>query len=193
MTIANPTLGLVPRDPTGSAPHPDNWSVGAYGELIYGGGTAFSSAQHPSSEVIDGTGVTVGRQFKCTGALASGTIAVTHAGDYLVELDLYDFSCGAASGNVQFTIQMAPTDGASGTFAALDATDAGGGGRLQVIRLALTTKESIRVAGVQHLNANSAVRAIVTSAAGDVITITEGRLRVTKVADNDPVTPGATA
>lgn len=190
MAIANPTLGVVPRDPTGSGPHPDLWSSGAFGELIIGGGTAFASAQHPSSEVIDGVGVTVGRQYKCTGTLASGKIAVDHAGDYLVELDLFDFSCGAASGNVQFTLQYAP-DGS--TFAAFDATDAGGGGRLQVIRLALTTKESIRVSGVQHLNANSAVRAIVTSAAGDIITITEGRLRVRKVADNDPVTPGVAA
>ena len=36
--------GLVPRDSELYRSHPDNWSVGAYGELIIGGGTAFQSA-----------------------------------------------------------------------------------------------------------------------------------------------------
>lgn len=186
MTIANPTLGNVARDPQNFKPHPDRWSVGAWGELIIGGGTAFTSAANPNAEVIDGTGVTLGRDYRVTGTISAGSLATEEAGDYLVELDLFDFSCQTASGNVQFTLQYAP-DGV--TYAAFDATDAGGGGRMQAIRLALTTKESIRVCGVQHLNGGGKVRAVVTSAAGDAITITEGRLRITKIADNNPVTP----
>ena len=183
-------IGNAVRFQDGS-PHPDSLHVGAYCELLIGGGTAFASAANPASEVIDGTGVTLGRVFRALGVIATGAIEVFDPGDYEVELILNDSSEQTASGNVQYDIQYAP-DGA--TYAAFGTTDAtGGGGRMQAIRLALTSKESIRLSRVQHLNANSAVRAIVTSAAGDVITITEGCLRITKIADNDPVTPGATA
>lgn len=186
MAIANPTLGNVARDPTNFKPHPERFSIGSWGELIIGGGTDFTSASNPSSEVIDGTGVALGRDYRVTGAVAAGSLTTEEAGDFLVELELFDFSCASASGNVQFTLQYAP-DGV--TYAAFDATDAGGGGRLQVIRAALTSKESIMLRGVQHLNQAGKVRCIVTSAAGGVITITEGRLRLTKVSDNNPVTP----
>jgi hypothetical protein len=184
VALAN-TVGIVPRDPVAYAPQGDLWSVGAFGELLIGGGTAFTSAQHPNAEVIDGTGVTLGRTFGVVGLVSAGSLTIGKAGDYLVELELNDFSCGAASGNVQFSIEYAP-DGV--TYAAFSATEtAGGGGRMQSIRLALTTKESIKVGGrVQRLNSNSKVRASIVSAAGDVITITEGALRVAKVADVDP-------
>ncbi len=185
MALTN-TIGIVARDPVASQPQPDSFSTGAYGELVIGGGTAFTSAQHPNAEVVDGTGVTLGRQFRVAGAIASGTLQVQDAGDYLVELELSDHSEGAASGNIQYTLQYAP-DGAAGTFAAFSTVEtAGGGGRLQTIALALTTKERLGISGVQRLNGGGAVRAIVTSAAGDVCTITEGRIRVTKVADVDP-------
>lgn len=167
--------------------HPDQMEAEAhYGELAIGGGTAFASASNPASEVIDGTGVTDGRSNGCTLALASGTIAVARAGDYLVELNLADFSCGAASGNVQFDVQYAP-DGT--TFAAFGTTEAtGGGGRMQAIRLALTTKESIQIKKLQKMAVGSKVRAIVTSAAGTVITLTEGALTVRQVKDAVPPT-----
>lgn len=158
-----------------------------FGELVIGGGTAFTSAQHPSSEVIDGTGVSSGRSNGCTLTTSAGSIEIDRAGDYLVDLQLADFSCGAASGNVQFTLQYAP-DGT--TYAAFSTTEAtGGGGRMQAIRLALTTKESIRVSRVQHLKKGSKVRAIVTSAAGDVITVTEGSLLVKQLSDATVATP----
>jgi hypothetical protein len=157
------------------------------GELILGGGTAFTSAQHPSSEVLDGTGVAAGLSNGCTLSTSAGTIAVARAGKYLCELELQDFSCGAASGNVQFSLQYAP-DGT--TFAAFSTSaGAGEGGRMQAIRLALTTKESIRLSRVQSLAVGGKVRAIVTSAAGDVITVTEGSLRLTQLSDASPATP----
>lgn len=184
---ATNTIGNVLRDPELYRSHPDNFSVGAYGELIIGGGTAFQSAANPSAEVIDGTGVVVGHQFRVTGTLASGTLVPASAGFYLVELDLFDTSDQTASGNVQWDVQYAPSNGASGTFAAMTTTDtAGGGGRMQAIRAAATAKKGVRLAAIQKLNANSAIRAVVTSAAGDVITITEGRLRISKVADINP-------
>ncbi len=184
---ATNTIGLVPRDPVGYHPQGDLWSVGAYGELIIGGGTAFASAANPTAEVIDGTGVVVGHQFRVVGTLASGTLVPASAGYYLCELVLSDFSCQTASGNVQFDVQYAPSNGASGTFAAMTTTDtAGGGGRMQVIRATATAKASLSLSAIIKMNANSAVRAVVTSAAGDAITVTEGRLRLIKVADLDP-------
>lgn len=184
MALAN-TLGIVPRDPTGFSPQGDKWSVGAYADLLIGGGTAFTSAQHPAAEVIDGTGVTLGRSHRCTGLVSAGSITVEDAGDYEVTLTINDFSCGAASGNIQFDIQYAP-DGV--TYAAMSATEtAGGGGRMQALRLALTTKESITVGPrTQRLAGGSKVRCIITSAAGDVITITEGILSVVKKSDTNP-------
>jgi hypothetical protein len=178
------TIGSVLREPVNDRAHPDRWYAGAYGELIIGGGTAFSSAANPSAEVVDGTGVTLGRQFRVAGTIASGKLVPQDEGDYLVEFELYDTSDQTASGNVQWDVQYAP-DGT--TFAAFSATEtAGGGGRMQAIRAAATAKKGIRLAKVQRLVANSAVRAVVTSAAGDAITITEGALRITKLADSDP-------
>jgi hypothetical protein len=156
------------------------------GELVIGGGTAFASASNPSAEVIDGTGVSAGKSNGCTLSTSAGTITIARAGDYLVEFEAQDFSCGAASGNVQFTGDYAP-DGS--TFAAFDASAAGGGGRMQAIRLALTTKESIRLSRVQNLKVGSKVRMTVTSAAGNAITVTEGSLRVTQLSDASPATP----
>jgi hypothetical protein len=157
------------------------------GELVLGGGTAFASASNPSAEVIDGTGVSAGASNGCTLSATDGTVTIARAGLYLVELELQDFSCGAASGNVQFTGDYAP-DGT--TYAAFGATAAtGGGGRMQAIRLALTTKESIRLSRVQSLKVGSKVRFTVTSAAGGAITVTEGSLRLTQLSDASPATP----
>lgn len=177
-------IGAAVRYQDGTA-HPDRLSAGGFGELQIGGGTAFASAVNPASEVIDGTGVNARRNFRVTLSAAAGTLAPIDPGDaYLVHLDLHDFSCGVASGNVQFTVEYAP-DGV--TFAAFGTTDAtGGGGRMQAIRLALTTKESISISRVQKLSGTGLVRATVTSAAGDVITITEGALRISKWQDIDP-------
>lgn len=159
----------------------------SYGELVIGGGTAFvTTSATPSAEVIDGTGVSAGKSDGVTLSATDGTIEIDRAGDYLVEFDAQDFSCGAASGNVQFTGEYAP-DGS--TFAAFNATTAGGGGRMQAIRLALTTKESIRLCRVQSLKVGSKVRVSITSAAGGNITVTEGSLRVTQIADASPATP----
>lgn len=158
-----------------------------YGELVIGGGTAFASASNPAAEVIDGTGVTAGNVNGVTATIAAGTLEVPRSGKYIVELNLADFSCGTASGNVQFDVQYAP-DGT--TFAAFGATAATGlGGRMQAIRLALTTKESIAISKVQQLVVGGAIRAIVTSAAGAVITVTEGALRLVQIADASPATP----
>jgi hypothetical protein len=156
------------------------------GELVLGGGTAFTSAQHPSSEVLDGTGVSAGDANGCTLTTSAGTITIARAGDYLVQLNLQDFSCGAASGNVQFTLQYAP-DGT--TFGAFDASTAGGGGRMQAIRAAATAKAGLLLSRVQNLKVGSKVRAIVTSAAGDIITVTEGSLSVCQLSDASPATP----
>lgn len=158
-----------------------------FGELVIGGGTAFASASNPSAEVIDGTGVSAGRSNGCTLTASAGSIEIDRAGTYLVELNLADFSCGAASGNVEFIPQYAP-DGT--TYAAFGTTDAtGGGGRMSAIRLALTTKESIASSKVQLLKKGSKVRCVVTSAAGNAITVTEGALRVTQLADATVATP----
>jgi hypothetical protein len=157
------------------------------GELVIGGGTAFASASNPSAEVIDGTGVSAGRSNGVTLTTSAGTIEIDRAGDYCVELALSDFSCGAASGNVEFNVFYAP-DGT--TFAAFGATEAtGGGGRMSAIRLALTTKESIGISKIQHLKKGSKIRAIVTSAAGNAITCTEGSLSATQLSDATVATP----
>lgn len=178
------TIGSIPRDPHSGRPDGDLMSTGAYGELEIGGGTAFASAANPAGEVVDGTGVSLGRQYRVAGTISSGSLLAQDAGNYLVELDLADHSEATASGNIQFDVQYAP-DGV--TFAAFSATEtAGGGGRMQAIMLALTTKERARIAKIQLLAGGGAVRAIVTSAAGGVCTITEGVLRITKVADTDP-------
>lgn len=168
--------------------HPDQLEAEAhFGELAIGGGTAFSSASNPSAEVIDGTGVSSGRSNGCTLSATDGTVAVVRAGTYVVELNLADFSCGAASGNVQFDVQYAP-DGT--TFAAFGTTDAtGGGGRMQVIRAAATAKGGVALSKLQRLAVGGKVRAIVTSAAGNAITVTEGMLRVRQLADLSPATP----
>lgn len=187
------TIGVVPRDPVNYQPQGDLWSCGGYGELIYGGGTAFATAADPTAgEVIDGTGVVVGNQFRVVGALATGTLVATSAGDYLVELEIFDHSEGSATGNVTWAVEYAPSGGATGTFAAMTTAETvGGGGRMQAIMLALTTKERVRVSAIQRMQGNSAVRAtVLSSGACGVVTVTEGRLRITKIADVDPpVTP----
>lgn len=159
-----------------------------FGSLVIGGGTAFASASNPNAEVIDGTGVSAGLSNGITLAAASGTLTVARAGKYMVELNLADFSCGAASGNVQFDVYYAP-DGS--TFAAFgtDEDADGGGGRMQVIRAAATGKGGATLAKVQHLAVGSKVRAIVTSAAGNAITVTEGALRLVQLADATVPTP----
>lgn len=158
-----------------------------YGSLSIGGGTAFASASNPSAEVIDGTGVSAGNSSGVTLSATNGTITVDRDGTYQIELNLADFSCGAASGNVQFDVQYAP-DGT--TFAAFGTTAAtGGGGRMQAIRLALTSKESIAITKPQQMVRGSAIRAIVTSAAGNAITVTEGALTCTQLVDSSTPTP----
>lgn len=185
MAIASPTLGNVPRDPTNQKPHPDRWSVGAWGELVIGGGTDFVTAAPPANEVIDGTGVSLGRSFRVTGNVAAGTLTVADAGEYLIELEIGEFSAASATGNLTFDVQGAP-DGV--TFAAFDATDAGGGGRMQNVAAAATTKGQRILKAVQHLNAGHKIRARVNaSGASGAVTFVEGRLRITKLSDNNPV------
>ena len=168
-------------DPNGGTAKPH------FGELAIGGGTAFASASNPSAEVIDGTGVSAGRSNGTTLTTSAGTIEIDRAGEYVVNLNIADFSCGAASGNVEFIVQYAP-DGT--TFAALGATEAtGGGGRMSAIRLALTTKESIAISKVQHLKKGSKLRVVVTSAAGNAITVTEGSFSALQIADATVATP----
>lgn len=158
-----------------------------FGSLSIGGGTAFASASNPSSEVVDGTGVSAGNSSGVTLSATNGTITIARDGMYQVALNLADFSCGAASGNVQFDVQYAP-DGT--TFAAFGTTDAtGGGGRMQAIRAAATSKDGLLLNKPQHLVANSAVRAIVTSAAGGAITVTEGALTAVQLKDASTPTP----
>lgn len=184
MAILN---GNVPRFTDGS-PHPDHLAAGGHGELIIGGATAaFASGSNPNAEVIDGTGTEAGNATSnATVTASAGSVSPHDEGEYLVTLNLQDFSCAAASGNVQFDVQYAP-DGS--TFAAFGLTDAtGNGGRMQAIRAAATGKAGLTLERVQKLNARSAVRAIVTSAAGGVITVTEGSLRIRKVADANPPT-----
>lgn len=187
MTIANPTLGVVARDPQNFKPHPDRWSVGAWGEIVIGGGTDFVTANPPSNEVIDGTGVSLGRDYRVTGTVSAGSLATEEAGDYLVELEIFEYSAGSATGNLTFTIEYAP-DGV--TYAAFDATDAGGGGRMTATVPAATGKTQFRLNGTQHLNGGGKVRAKVNaSGASGAVTFVEGRLRISKVSDNNPVTP----
>lgn len=156
----------------------------AHGTLSIGGGTAFASASNPSAEVIKGTGVTNGKAFPAAATtldLTNGTIRAGREGDFDVELNLADFSCQAASGNVQFDVQYAP-DGT--TFAAFGtgASD-GGSGRMQAIRVAATAKGGLIIRKRQTLVKGGKVRAIVTSAAGNIITVTEGQLSLTQVCD----------
>lgn len=177
-------VGLVARDPTGFKPHPDLWSVGAYAQLILGGGTPFASGSNPTAEDLKATGVSLGRSYRATPLVSAGTITIIEAGDYEVEINLFDHSEGSASGNVEFDIVYAP-DGV--TFAAFAATDAtGGGGRMQALSLALTTKERLVCKKIQKLFAGSKIKAQVTSAAGGVCTVTDGILSVTKLADTSP-------
>lgn len=183
MAIAQPTLGVVARDPTNYKPHPDRWSAGAFGELTY---AAFASPD-PAADtpIADATEVVVARAYRVTGAAAAGTLTTLEAGEYLVELDIEDFSSASATGNITFYVEGAP-DGI--TFAAFDATDAGGGGAMTVTRAAATAKNGVRLAAVQHLNAGHKVRGVVeASGASGITTVTSGRLRISKVADNNPV------
>lgn len=183
MSLTN-TIGMVPRDPTGYHVQGDLWSVGAYAELLIGGGTAFTSSANPSAVDVKGTGVSSGRLYRMSLDATAGTITATDAGDYEVGFALDDHSEQTASGNVQYTLVYAP-DGV--TFAAFSATEtAGGGGRMQAIALALTTKERLHCTRIQRLNSGSKIKLQVTSAAGDVCTITEGRIFARKVADVDP-------
>lgn len=142
----------------------------AGGQLLFGGGTAFTSASNPSAEVLDGTGVNAGASpLGVSLDATAGTITINRSGFYLVSLALHDFSCGAASGNVQFDVQVNSAD-ISGT-----------GMRLQVIRAASTAKAGVTMEKVVSLKKGDVVRTIVTSAAGTVITVTEGTLRVTQI------------
>jgi hypothetical protein len=141
----------------------------AFGELVIGGGTAFASGSNPSDEVIDGTGVTAGASsFGTTVSATDGTITVNRPGIYDIELNLEDFSSGTASGNVQFSVQK--------NAAALTV-------RMQAIRVAATAKAGLSIKKRQVLAKGDVIRAVVTSAAGAVQTITEGRLSVVQVAD----------
>jgi hypothetical protein len=181
--MTNLASGVAARFPDGT-PHPDGLGAGAGGQLIYGGGTAFASASNPSAEVIDGTGVTSGRSNRVTLDPTNGTLEALDPGDYDVEVDLADFSSAAASGNVQLDVQYAP-DGV--TFAAFGTTEAtGGGGRMQAVRAAATAKAGVVITKRQHLNGGGKVRAVLTSAAGGIQTVTEGALSIRKVADDDP-------
>jgi hypothetical protein len=148
--------------------------MGDYGCLIYGGGTAFASASNPSAEVVDGTGVVAGRSNGVTLSATDGTITIDRPGDYVVELALSDFSCGAASGNVQFDVQK---NGASFTT-----TD-----RMQVIRVAATAKAGVTLRKQLTLAKGDVLRTIVTSAAGNAITVTEGSLTVQQLTDSAEV------
>ncbi len=143
----------------------------ACGELVYGGGTAFTSASNPAAEVIDGTGVAVGGlSLGVTENATNGTLTITRTGDYDVELNLADFSSGTASGNVQFDVQK--------NGAAFSGTS-----RMQVIRVAATAKAGVIVKKRQRLKKGDVLRTVVTSAAGAVQTVTEGVLRATQVKD----------
>lgn len=149
--------------------HPDGLNAAPqHGELVIGGGTAFASASNPNAEVIDGTGVAAGQSKGATLSATNGTITIDRAGTYEVELNLADFSCGAASGNVQFDVQKN-----AGAFTR----------RMQAIRAAATGKGGLVIKQRQALVKGDVVRAIVTSAAGNAITVTEGILRVTQVTD----------
>jgi hypothetical protein len=184
MAITQATLGIVPRDPTNFKPHPDRWSVGAFGELTY---VSFASANPAATEAIDNTTteVVAARDYRVTPAVTAGTLTVEEAGEYLVELSIADFSSGSATGNITFYVEYAP-DGV--TFAALDATDAGGGGAMSVTRAASTAKAGVTLSAVQHLNGRSKVRGMVTaSGASGITTVTTGRFRIVKLADNNPV------
>ena len=139
-----------------------------HGELIIGGGTAFASGSNPTAEVIDGTGVVAGRSYGVTLDTATGTLVPLESGDFDIELNLADFSSGAASGNVQFDVQV---DGA-----ALASTN-----RMQAIRVAATAKAGLILKKRIALVKGQAVRAVVTSAAGLVQTITEGSLSIRQV------------
>jgi len=145
----------------------------AFGELIIGSGTAFASASNPSAEVIDDNSlsqVVAGQSFGVTLSASAGTLTVQRSGLYLVYLELADFSSGAASGNVQFDVQK--NSAAFGTTS-----------RMQAIRVAATAKAGLRLAKVQSLAVGDVIRAVVTSAAGNVQTVTEGVLGLRQVAD----------
>lgn len=143
-----------------------------YGQLIYGSGTAFASASNPNAEVLDNDGgsVVAGVSNGCTLSADNGTITIVRPGDYDVELVLADFSCGAASGNVQFDVQKGG--------AAFGTTN-----RMQAIRAAATSKGGLVVKKRQTLARGDVLRVIVTSAAGNAITVTEGTLTATQVTD----------
>jgi hypothetical protein len=147
-------------------------ATGCVGHLIYGGGTAFASASNPSAEVLDGTGVVAGSNlFGVTATVSAGTLTVARGGDYEIELNLADFSCGAASGNVQFDVYV--------NGAAFGTTN-----RMQAIRVAATAKGGLSIQKIQRLAAGDAISVIVTSAAGNVITVTEGCLLVKQLKDS---------
>jgi hypothetical protein len=142
----------------------------AFGSLIIGGGTAFASASNPSAEVIDGTGVAAGASFGTTVDATAGTVTIVRPGRYKVGLTLSDYSSGTASGNVQFDVQVNGAAAAS---------------RLQAIRVAATAKDGLVLGPkVLTLAKGDVIRAVVTSAAGTVQTVTEGILLVEQVADN---------
>lgn len=185
MSLVN-TIGLVRRAKSGARVEPDLFSVGAGAELLYGGGTPFASSSNPAAVDVKATGVSLGRSFRASGTVSTGVLNVVDAGIYEVSLMLDDHSEGSASGNVQYDVVYAP-DGV--TFAAFSATEtAGGGGRMQALSLALTTSERLHCSRWQLLNGGSKVLLRVTSAAGGVCTITDGRLRITKIFDVDPPT-----
>jgi hypothetical protein len=167
------------RDTAGSIVGLDGKEVnatGCVGHLIYGGGTAFASASNPAAEVLDGTGVVAGSNlFGVAADVAAGTLTVARGGDYEIELNLADFSCGAASGNVQFDVYV--------NAAAIASTN-----RMQAIRVAATAKGGLSIQKVQRLAAGDAVSVVVTSAAGNAITVTEGSLLVKQLKDRLPLT-----
>lgn len=150
----------------------------AFGVLLIAGATPYVTADIGSTnEVLDSTGggsggVTAGSAFGVTQTIATGLLTVQRSGYYEVELEVTEFSNGAAVGNVTFSVEK--------NSAAFSGEDV-----LATTRAAATGKAGLSLKGVRQLKTGDTIRAkVADSGAGGAVTITKGYLKIKQIADS---------
>lgn len=154
----------------------------AFGELILAGATPGVIATGSSAEVYDSAlstsgGCVAGAAYGVTQTIASGLLTIVRAGVYEVGLDLQDFSCTTATGNVAFDVQK-------------NAAAIAGDNVMKLTNLAAVGKSSASMKRFLTLAKDDTIRVVVT-AASTVVTVTGGRLYVKQIADASTLVVGA--
>ncbi len=151
-----------------------------FGELVYGGGTAFTSGSSPTAEAVKGTGVAAGETFGCVLSATDGTIVIDRPGNYLVILDLGDAEATTGDGTFMAEVLKAPASAPS-TFAAFTK-------RMRASFVAdetgLVNLSASRVM-VKQLKKGDVLEVALTGTSSGALVINEGGLTVVQLTDEE--------